>query len=102
MIGGELSCKREPTNRVDRFAVAVTSRFEVATPQHLHTTAPVNSCRSGVGYGTMYATVMHQFSVVGLLWTNKSFIGFIFEGNVLNEIFENKFPSKITRYTVIG
>ena len=35
-----------------------------------------------------------------LLWTNKSFEEFIFEDNVLNEIFENKFPSKITRYTV--
>ena len=28
------------------------------------------------------------------------FVEFIFEDNVLNEIFENKFPSKITRYTV--
>ena len=31
-----------------------------------------------------------------LLWTNKSFVEFIFEDNVLNEIFENKFPLKIT------
>ena len=36
-----------------------------------------------------------------LLWSNKSFVEFIFEDNVLNEIFENKFPLKITRYTVI-
>ena len=28
-----------------------------------------------------------------LLWTNKSFVEFIFKDNVLNEIFENKFPS---------
>ena len=36
-----------------------------------------------------------------LLWTNKSFVEFIFEDNMLNEIFENKFPLKITRYTVV-
>ena len=35
-----------------------------------------------------------------LLWTNKNFVEFVFEDNVLNKIFENKFPSKITRYTV--
>ena len=29
------------------------------------------------------------------------FVEFIFEDNVLNEIFENKFPLKITRYTVV-
>ena len=29
------------------------------------------------------------------------FVEFIFEDNVLNEIFENKFPFKITRYTVL-
>ena len=43
VIGGELSCKREPTNRADKFAVAVTkdsSQLPV-----------VNSCHSGVGYG---------------------------------------------------
>ena len=35
-----------------------------------------------------------------LLWTNKSFVEFIFEDNMLNEIFKNKFPLKITHYTV--
>ena len=35
-----------------------------------------------------------------LLWTNKSFVEFIFKDNVLNEIFKNKFPLKITCYTV--
>ena len=29
------------------------------------------------------------------------FVEFILEDNVLNEIFENKFPSKITRYMVL-
>ena len=29
------------------------------------------------------------------------FVEFIFEDNVLNEIFENKFPLKITHYTVL-
>ena len=56
----KLSCKREPTNRADRFTVEVTkdsSQLEVATSKHLHTMTAVNSCRSGVGYGMMYATV---------------------------------------------
>ena len=29
------------------------------------------------------------------------FVEFIFEDNVLNEIFENEFPLKITCYTVV-
>ena len=35
-----------------------------------------------------------------LLWTNKNFIEFIFEDNMLNEMLENKFLLKITHYTV--
>ena len=50
----------------------------------------------------MYATVLQSiFSCGALLWTNKSFVEFIFEDNVLNELFKNKFPSKITHYMLL-
>ena len=60
VVGKELSCNREPTNREDRFAVAVTKDFsclEVTIQSihrdsgldiHLHTMAPMNNCRSRV------------------------------------------------------
>ena len=46
VIGGELSCKREPTNKEDRFAVAVTkvsSQFEVAI-QSIHRDSGMDIC----------------------------------------------------------
>ena len=67
MIGEELSCKREPTNRAGRFAVAVTkdsSQLEVAILTH-HDTSEQLSLRCRIWYDV--CNVTQSVSVVGFV-----------------------------------
>ena len=97
MIGGELSCK---TNRAVIFAIAVTkdsSQLEVATPTHHGASEQLSlTCRIWYDVGNCDTVSFQLWDCYGLT----SFVEF-FKDNVLNEIFENKFPSKNPLYGIL-